>query len=82
MKFLTGKLYTNSIDTSSVKGATIVMCIEDCESLNDALVFDCVVLYSDSSYLKYEKGERTFELCSRFPYEYMGNFILNNASTK
>jgi hypothetical protein len=82
MKFLTGKLYTNSINTSSVKGATIVMCLEDCDNHIDDLVFDCVVLYSDSNYLKYERGERTFELCSRFPYEYTGNFILNNISTK
>ena len=82
MKYVKGKLYTSSIHSSSVKGATIVMCTEDCDDSLSALVFECVVLYSDNDYLKYEKGEKTFELCYRFPYEYVGNFVLNNVSNK
>lgn len=82
MKYSRGKLYTTSQNTSSVKGATIVMCLENYEEEINPIVFDCVVLYSDSDNLNYEKGYKTFELCSRFSCEYVGNLITNNISPK
>ena len=80
MKHLKGKLYTSSINRSSVKGATIVMCIGD--STSNDITFECAVMYSDDPRFKYVKGDRSWEMCSNFPYEYVGNCILNNISIK
>ena len=80
MKYVKGKLYTSSVHNASVKGATIVMCIDDSSS-ND-ITFECAVIYSDDPHFKYVKGDRTWERCSKFPYEYVGNFVMNNLSPK
>ena len=79
MKYVKGKLYTSSVHNSSVKGATIVMCIGD--SISNGITFECAVVYSDDPRFKYyTKGDSSWERCSNFPYEYVGNFVLNNVS--